>query len=72
MCEKLGICQQQIILKEVVNCSNRICLKSLGDFMPKMGKVTCSSETSLDFYRNTRRYIPETRHSHRCENLKSN
>jgi hypothetical protein len=33
----------------------------------------CSSETSVDFQRNTRRYIPEdsTLHKHRCENLKS-
>jgi hypothetical protein len=33
----------------------------------------CSSETSVDIQRNTRRYIPEdnTLHNHRCENLKS-
>jgi hypothetical protein len=33
----------------------------------------CSSETSVDFQRTTRRYIPEdgTLHNHRCENLKS-
>jgi hypothetical protein len=33
----------------------------------------CSSETSVDFHRTTRRYIPEdsTLHNHRCENLKS-
>jgi hypothetical protein len=33
----------------------------------------CSSETSVDFQRSTRRYIPEdsTLHNHRCENLKS-
>jgi hypothetical protein len=33
-----------------------------------------SFETSVNFYRNTRRHIPEdcTRHSHRCENLRSN
>jgi hypothetical protein len=32
-----------------------------------------SSETSFDFQRTTRRYIPEdsTLHNHRCENLKS-
>jgi hypothetical protein len=32
-----------------------------------------SSETSVDFQRTTRRYIPEgsTLHNHRCENLKS-
>jgi hypothetical protein len=32
-----------------------------------------SSETSVDFERTTRRYIPEvsTLHNHRCENLKS-
>jgi hypothetical protein len=31
----------------------------------------CSSETSEDFRRSTRRYIPEDRtlHNHRCENL---
>jgi hypothetical protein len=31
------------------------------------------SETSVDFQRTTRRYVPEvsTFHSHRCENLKS-
>jgi hypothetical protein len=30
-------------------------------------------ETSVDFQRTTRRYIPEDRtlHNHRCENLKS-
>jgi hypothetical protein len=33
----------------------------------------CCSETSVDFQRTTRRYIPEdgTLHNHRCENLKS-
>jgi hypothetical protein len=33
---------------------------------------TCSSETSVDFQRTTRRYIPEgiTLHIHPCENLK--
>jgi hypothetical protein len=32
----------------------------------------CSSETSVDFQRNTRSYMPEdsTIHNHRCENLK--
>jgi hypothetical protein len=34
---------------------------------------TCSSETSVDFQRPTRRYIPEdkTLHYHRCQNFKS-
>jgi hypothetical protein len=34
---------------------------------------TCSSETSVDFQRVTRRYIPQDRtlHNHRCENLES-
>jgi hypothetical protein len=33
-----------------------------------------SSETSVNFYRTTRRYIPEdgTLHKHRCDNLKYN
>jgi hypothetical protein len=33
----------------------------------------CSSETSVDFQRAARRYIPEdsTLYNHRCENLKS-
>jgi hypothetical protein len=32
-----------------------------------------TSETSVNFYRTTRRYNPEDnhRHTHRCENLKS-
>jgi hypothetical protein len=37
-------------------------------------EATCSSETSTDFQRTTRRYIPEdsiTLQNHRCENLKS-
>jgi hypothetical protein len=36
-------------------------------------EVTFSSETSDDFQRTTRRYIPEYRtlHNHRCESLKS-
>jgi hypothetical protein len=36
-------------------------------------EVICSSETSIDTQRTTRRYIPEdgTLHNHRCENLKS-
>jgi hypothetical protein len=35
--------------------------------------TTCSSETSVDFQRTTRRYIPEDRtlHNHRCENIRS-
>jgi hypothetical protein len=35
--------------------------------------AACSSETSVDFHRTTRRYIPEDRtlHKHGCENLKS-
>jgi hypothetical protein len=36
-------------------------------------KATCSSKTSSDFKRTTRRYSPEDRtlHNHRCENLRS-
>jgi hypothetical protein len=36
-------------------------------------QVICSSETSVDFQRTTRSYIPEDSilHNHRCENLKS-
>jgi hypothetical protein len=36
-------------------------------------EATCSSETSVDIQRTTRRYIPEdsTLNNHRCENLKS-
>jgi hypothetical protein len=36
-------------------------------------EAICSSETSVDFQRTTRRYITEdsTLHNHRCENLKS-
>jgi hypothetical protein len=36
-------------------------------------KAMCSSETSVDTQRTTRRYIPEdgTLHNHRCDNLKS-
>jgi hypothetical protein len=35
-------------------------------------EAICSSETSVDFQRATRPYIPEDRilHNHRCENLK--
>jgi hypothetical protein len=36
-------------------------------------EAVCSSETSVDFQRATRSYIPEdsTPRNHRCENLKS-
>jgi hypothetical protein len=36
-------------------------------------EAICSSETSADFQRTTKRYIPEdsTLYNHRCENLKS-
>jgi hypothetical protein len=36
-------------------------------------EAICSSETSVDFQRTTRRYVSEgsTLHNHRCENLKS-
>jgi hypothetical protein len=36
-------------------------------------EAVCSSETSVDFQRTTRRYIPEDRtlHEHRCENRRS-
>jgi hypothetical protein len=36
-------------------------------------EATCSSETSVDFQRTTRPYIPDNRthHNHRCENLRS-
>jgi hypothetical protein len=36
-------------------------------------EAICSSETSVDFQRTTRRYIPEDSniYNHRCENLKS-
>jgi hypothetical protein len=39
----------------------------------KQEATICSSETSVDFQRATRRHIPEdgTFHNHRCENLKS-
>jgi hypothetical protein len=35
-------------------------------------EAICSSETSFDFQRSTRRYIPEdcTVHNHRCENIR--
>jgi hypothetical protein len=38
-----------------------------------ISEATCSSETSVNFQRTTRRYILEDRtlHNHRCENLKS-
>jgi hypothetical protein len=36
-------------------------------------KVTCSSETSVDFQQTEWHYIPEDRtlHNHHCENVKS-
>jgi hypothetical protein len=36
-------------------------------------EATCSSETSVNLQRSTRRYIPEDRtlHNHRCDTLKS-
>jgi hypothetical protein len=36
-------------------------------------EAICSSETSIETQRTTRRHIPEddTLHNHRCENLKS-
>jgi hypothetical protein len=36
-------------------------------------EAICSSETSVDIQRTTRRYIPEDGilHNHRCEKLKS-
>jgi hypothetical protein len=36
-------------------------------------EAICSSETSVETQRTTRRHIPEddTLHNHRCENLKS-
>jgi hypothetical protein len=36
-------------------------------------EAICSSETSVEFQRTTRRYIPDdgTLHNHRCENLES-
>jgi hypothetical protein len=45
----------------------------LGYFLTLKIEATCSYETSVDFQRTTRRYIPEdgTLHNHRCENLKS-
>jgi hypothetical protein len=38
-----------------------------------MMEATCSSETTIEFYRTIRRYIPEARtlRNHRCENLRS-
>jgi hypothetical protein len=48
-------------------------LKQAASTTEQMVVVTIPSETSVDFQRNTRRYIPEdgTLHDHRCENLKS-
>jgi hypothetical protein len=45
----------------------------LGLFFKPEGLARCSSETSGDFQRTTRSYIPEGRtpHNYRCENLKS-
>jgi hypothetical protein len=42
-------------------------------FLTLKMKAVCSSETSVDTQRTTRRYIPEddTLHNHHCENLKS-
>jgi hypothetical protein len=56
---------------------NRLCFPPFSlvaySFALKMETI-CSSETSVDFYRTIRRYIPEdySPHSHRCENLTSN
>jgi hypothetical protein len=49
-------------------------MKAGGKELALKMEVICSSETSVEFQRTTRRYIPEesTRHNHRCENLKSN
>jgi hypothetical protein len=55
---------------------NKLCLFMLDSFLAYstnlMMVATCSSETSVDFQRTTRRYSPEDRilHNHRCDSLK--
>jgi hypothetical protein len=47
--------------------------KQQGTDTKHVKEATCSTETSAEFQRTTRRYIPRDRalHNHRCENLKS-
>jgi hypothetical protein len=60
---------QNIIFWDITPCSP---LSTDVSSTLKMEAI-CSSETSVDTQRTTRRYIPEedTLHNHRCENLKS-
>jgi hypothetical protein len=48
-------------------------ISSSGYFLTPKMEAACSSETSLNIQRTTRRCIPKdsTLHTHRCENLKS-
>jgi hypothetical protein len=69
---------KSIIFWDITPCSPLKVNRRFGGTSPpssgsnKPSKI-CSSETSVDFRRNTRRCIPDdsTLHNHRCENLKS-
>jgi hypothetical protein len=59
---------------KVNRCSEEhVSRSSLGFFFDPEMEARCSSETSVDFQRTTRRYISEDRtfNNYHCENLKS-
>jgi hypothetical protein len=53
---------------------SRLCflLASAGFLLAILFVAIYFSETSLDFYQATQRYIPEDKPHHRCKNFKSN
>jgi hypothetical protein len=65
--------QLKIPLSLLRNGSVEIPLSLLGNGSILKLEAICSSETSVDSQRNTRRYIPEdgTLQNYRCESLKS-
>jgi hypothetical protein len=58
---KINLIDAWFVLASCLACSSTLKMKAI-----------CSSETSVDFHRATRCYIPQDKllHSHRCDNLK--
>jgi hypothetical protein len=70
---KLHVRRRENLKSHTVNLYGEATLRCTRPFIVLMMEAVRTSETSVNFNVNTRRYIPKDSkvHTHRCENLKS-